>query len=240
MLKLQMNNQTKYSKIIFVLIVGIFLITTGCLPKTGSEEPTPDLNLIRTEIAKTVVAEITVQAALNPTSEPTQEPVPPTAIPTLVPTATATETQIPLAQENTATPLPTATHIPTTKAPANNSSSVEKPPPPYQCHIVRQAPGYGYEITPGGNFDITWAVRNSGTATWDPQTFDFVYLKGDKFHKFADRQDLTNVVEQGDIHDFFVNMVAPNQPGLYQTWWSLVDGHQTPVCILYLSINVVE
>jgi len=238
------NNNNKLHKtitfILIALITCLVIFSTGCTtaPATTEAPPLPDLDAVRTESAKTVVAEITVQAALNPSPVPSDEPEAPTDIPVIAPTAMADQAS--LVQENTATTQPTITSAPTTKPPSNNSSSAEQTIPAYRCNLLRQAPANGYETTPGANFDVTWAVRNTGTATWESQTFDFIYLKGDEFHKFADGEDLNDIISTDETHDFFLNMVAPSTPGFYQTWWSLVDGHQTPVCILYLSINVVE
>ncbi len=96
-----------------VLLVAVLL--TGCGGVTATLEPTidtqPTLQMVQTEAAQTVIADLTQKA---PSSTPvviTDTPAPTdTPVPTNTPENTATFTEIP--------PSPTSTRIPATSTPA--------------------------------------------------------------------------------------------------------------------------
>jgi hypothetical protein len=239
----------KYDKPIlhvFTLILLVALVLTGCTPvspteaQSDSADPIPpaeNLDPVRTEVAQTVVAEITVESIADASdsqadatgaqsSDPIETEVVPVSVQNQKPTGSPTLPQL-------ATPTETAV--------ANSSSgSPPKAVPAYDCLQKRQDPLDGYKITPGGRFDITWAVQNTGTVTWETPTFDYMYLKGDELHIFGDRKDLPREAKTGETVDLFVNMEGPAEPGIYRTWWAVVDGHANPVCIVYLSIEVTN
>ena len=67
-----------------------------------------------------------------------------------------------------------------------------------------------------------------------------MYLKGDKLHIYTDRIDIPHEVKPDQKVGLFVNMEGPATPGIYRTWWAVVDGWANPVCIVYLSIEVTN
>ena len=239
----------KFDKPILKLVILIVLVATaltGCTPVSPTEvqsdvadpiPPAENIDPVRTEVAQTVVAEITVEAIAdasdsqtNSTGAQSSDPVETEEVPVSV-------------QSNKPTASPTLPQLatPTKTAVANSSSgSAPKAVPAYDCLQKRQDPLDGYKITPGGRFDITWTVQNTGTATWETPTFDYLYLKGDELHIFGDRKDLPREAKTGETVDLFVNMESPALPGIYRTWWAVVDGHANPVCIVYLSIEVTN
>lgn len=240
----------KYNKpLLFVVILMLMavLALAGCTPVAPTESqadvadpipPIPDLNPVRTEVAQTVVAEITVKAIAD-ASDTSADTVPAQPTERVVKTVMVAVSS----QNQSATPSPTLPKLtqPTETAVASSSSgSPTKVVPPYDCLQRNQDPLDGYKIVHGGLFDITWTVENTGTAIWETPTYDYMYLKGDKLHTFTDRKDIPHEVKPGQKVGLFVNMAAPATPGIYRTWWAVVDGWANPVCIVYLSIEVTN
>ena len=52
----------------FFAILALVFILVGCSSPTTVVQPTQDVNPVRTEAAQTVVAKLTIEAALNPTA----------------------------------------------------------------------------------------------------------------------------------------------------------------------------
>ena len=95
----------KFYAILFLVTGGVFLSACGVRePKT-----TEDRSLLQTQIAQTIVAEITQAAviATNTFEPPTPTELPPTSTSTVEPSSTPTLTSTP-----TLVPLPTWTHSP--------------------------------------------------------------------------------------------------------------------------------
>lgn len=118
------------------LLLSILLLA-ACSPAAPTAAPTPDLNLLRTEVAATVLAQVPLICALTPTA-------------TLPPTATSTPT---------ATPgTPTVTLTPTLGTPGADAFD--------RARWVSQTVQDGTRFTPGQTFSVTWRMQNSGTTTW--------------------------------------------------------------------------
>ena len=232
---------------VVILILLVALALTGCTPVSPIEvqsdvtdpipPPVEDVDSVRTEVAQTVVAELTLEAIADASDSPANA--------TGAQSSDPVETEVvPVAVQNqkaTASPTLPQLATPTETAVANSSSgSPPKAVPAYDCIQKRQDPLDGYKITPGGRFDITWTVQNTGTATWETPTFDYMYLSGDELHIFANRKDLPREAKTGQTVDLFVNLESPATPGIYRTWWAVVDGWSKPVCIVYLSIEVTN
>ena len=82
--------QKNMKKILLVAALVSVLLISAC--GTGEpQEPTPDINAIKTEAVQTAMVEMTVQAALSPS----ETPLPPTLTP--LPTATLTDVTPPAA-----------------------------------------------------------------------------------------------------------------------------------------------
>lgn len=211
-------------------IVALLVLFSGCLPGQ-SQEPTANLDLVRTESALTVVANITVDAALNPSATPTFPPAP-TSTPIPPPSATVAESSATISNTQTTPDNPSAA---ATKAPTATWKVVQSQPA-LDCKLINQIPKDGYKIEAGGFFDVTWTVENTGTTAWQ-DTYVYQYWKGRQYAKFPMYQ-LGREVRPDTTINLVADMIAPNELGQYETWWRLVDNNGKAFCSFYFSVIV--
>ena len=220
-----MNEKIKTAGMAFVLIAVLLL--SACAPKEAAE-PTPDIEMIRTQAVKTAIAEMTVQAALNPTNTP----IPPTLTP--LPTATISTPKPATGSGSSGgssggggssgTPIPTAT------------------PDAWKCELVAEYPLDLPQMT-GWEYDRHWVIKNVGTTTWWAND---VYLEFDKdctvcenitYTKTADYIDKN--VEPGDTIDIEVIIDVPTSPVAFPGFtmaWDLESGVGGLICEFWNNI----
>jgi len=147
-----MSHKTKTFK-----IVGVILILVGlaaCGSPTPTSAPTADLNPLRTQVASTVLAQVTRDLALTPSITPI-----PSHTPTSIPLPTQT-------QAPTVTPdltLATTPGITTTVAASATPTGTVN-----LAQWVSQTIADDTVFTPGEAFTLIWRLRNVGTSTWTP------------------------------------------------------------------------
>lgn len=195
------------AKLFTMTLLGLLLFA-ACVPAVPSA-PTPDVALIQTSAAQTVVANFTLTAAAwTPTPLP-----PPTDTPVLLDTPTLPT----LATLGTAAPtLPggiTATSI-LCDALSFNPATVDVNIPD------------GTQMTPGQEFVKTWRVRNNGSCTWGAG-YRLVYAG------YADKmsgqpQPLNGVVGPGQEVEVSVQFKAPTKIGDYVSAWQLANANGKP------------
>lgn len=83
---------------------------------------------------------------------------------------------------------------------------------------------------------MSWVIRNVGTTNWVNGSIDYLYKSGDKLHLQA-AYDLRQDVSMKGVVEIKVGMAAPNEPGTYQTTWTLRAGKRE-FCRLTLTIRV--
>lgn len=213
-----------------ILLASLVLVIAGCqnAPTPLAVTPTTVENLaatadmLRTQVASTVVSEITAtQAAIPPTE---------TALPTETQpadTATPTSTIMPPTAPATITPTRYATLW----------YGYTSTPGPYQCEITAQALKYGTRLTPGVDFDGRWTVKNTGTKNWGAGALEYKYVSGTRFQKNGDSFKVGKIVNTGKTVEIIVDMIAPKEPGAYHAQWALVYG-DTDLCNLMVDIRV--
>ncbi len=177
-----------------------------------------------------------------PSSTPTLKQLPELITPTVMldtPTESATETLRPSSTPlptNTAFILPTATITLTPTATETETPTVSPTSEAYQCSIVSAFPEPNHQFPPGGDFDGRWTLKNTGTQTWESGV-DLVYISGTKFQTRGDAVDLPSIVDPSNSVEVIVDMLAPHEPGTYETNWALrKDGNY--FCNLRLVIKV--
>jgi hypothetical protein len=136
----------------------------------------PTLDMVKTQAAQTVVADLTLNA-------PTATPITPTS------TATATATQGPTNTPVPPTARPTATLVPWTATPKYTAT-----PLGYACSVTSTSPKSTDPIKVGTDFDGNWVVKNTGTVTWLKNAVDFKYISGTKFQTVGDLFDFKSDV----------------------------------------------
>ena len=76
-------------------------------------------------------------------------------------------------------------------------------------------------MEPGQVFTKTWRLKNSGDINWTEE-YSLVFVEGDQLNATSP-QPLPDVVKSGDTVDLEVEMIAPEIPGTYTSWWQLQD-----------------
>jgi len=69
----------------------------------------------------------------------------------------------------------------------------------------------------------------------------FLFSSGTAMHKYKDRQTLTADIVRGEVHEFVLDMRAPEQPGWYKAVWmvkNVAEGQQKDICKLSVTIIV--
>lgn len=174
-----------------IMLLGLLLLTACGAQPTPTAQPTPDLNLLRTEVAATVLAQVPQICALTPTA-------------TLPPTATAT-----------ITPQPTATFtatVETTQVTGTVDAAILD-----KAEWVSQSIQDGTRFTPGQSFTMTWQIRNTGPTTWTAG-YRLRFYSGNAFGA-ANEVALGRDVLPNETVDITVEMKAPSTEGEYRSDW---------------------
>lgn len=169
-----------------------------------SAQETSDINALRTEIASTVIAEIygTVNANSGAEAEVIVK-----VTPTLTPT-----------------PRPTSSGI----ISSGTGIGFWKPTPTYYSYaakLVSQNRNY-FHLAHNLQFTITWVIKNTGPLPWDDE-FQIRYVKGVK--SLDGDTYWTGPVDQGDSITFSRRFEAPYDPGIYNSYWELLDNEGVPI-----------
>lgn len=198
---------TKFEKRTRILAGLIVLIAVLSLAACAPAKPKEDPNLVYTQAAETVSAQLTLTQAAQPpatqTPEPSATPLPPTAtVELVVPTLT------PLALQQTNTPAPTATQI---RVGGDGATWAYNSPPD------------GKVFTPGENFQLAFGLLNTGSTSWT-QEYKLIWSGGTQVssttsvsHDPDGGKKLT--VPPGEKGEFIVAATAPQKPGSYKTTW---------------------
>ena len=211
-------------KVLLILLAGTLLIA-GCTIG-ATEVPTLDVNAINTAAVSTAMAEVASQltqtalAAPSPTPLATNTllPLPTSALPTSA-LPTANTGAIPTLSFNT-TPIAGFTQLASPAAPAatvslgdacNNNV--------YESDVT--VPD-GTILRPGVDFIKQWAIRNTGTCTWD-EGYALVFIGGDQAmdpvnFEFRNSDDF---VSPGEGINIGVPLTAPLAEGRYQGTWRM-------------------
>jgi len=197
----------------------------------ATAEPTVDVNAINTAAVGTAMEQVSAQltqtalAAPSPTSLPTDTPV---SVPTaLLPTAanalpTTSTGALPTLSFNT-TPVVGFTQLASPVAPAATTSLGDA------CNNnVFEADVTipdGTILPPGEDFQKVWAIRNTGTCTWD-EGYQLVITSNTAACQAMDAVNFAfrnsdDFVSPNEGINIAVNLTAPLQQGAYQCAWRM-------------------
>ncbi len=179
-------------------VFGVFLSLlwmAACSPTVKTSTPTLDLNPFRTEVAATVLAQVTQVLALTPSVTPLPSP-----------TATNLPTSMP---RLTASPLPSAT--------ITLSSGTPKAGTYNQAQWVAQSIADDTTFAPSQTFTMTWTLKNTGTSIWTA-AYLLRYYSGNNFGAPNEIAIGREVLPGGQI-DISIQMKAPANPGSYRSDW---------------------
>lgn len=93
------------------------------------------------------------------------------------------------------------------------------------AQLVSETPGDGAVITPGGNFEKTWWLRNTGTCAWNAD-YSFVFQRGISMGAL-ERYPFPGYVAPGQSIPFILNLVAPGDAGTHTSFWELESPNGT-------------
>ena len=181
----------KYLIISFVL--GISLVVASCGPKV-EPIPTADPNMIMTQIALTVQADVTRIALLTPSAT-----LPPPPAATLQPLPTQA--------------LPTGQPI---QAPLPASS------PDNAVWVADVTVPDGTVFWKNQSFTKTWKIMNTGTTAWDT-SYKLVYIDGPILGEVL-VVSIINPVKPNDQIELSVPMKSPSELGTVVNYWRMMNG----------------
>jgi hypothetical protein len=195
-------------KIIMILGLAVFSLAFYACNLSQPGTPTVDADLLYTQAAQTVQAELTG-----------------------IPRSPGAVTQIPVM---TNTPEGgTETGEPPTSTPTASSTTQPTSTPTSPQTDCEDDVDFVDDVTipddtvilPGESFVKTWRLRNEGTCTWT-QEYKLIFVDGDQMGALASI-NLPASVEPDDAVDLSVEMTAPSSPGTYRGDWMLSNHEGT-------------
>ena len=212
-------------KFISTSLIGALLCLFGlaaCSSPTPTSSPTLDLNPFRTEVAATVLAQVTLDLALTPSAIP-------------LPSSTATATP-------TTTPLQATGVILEATATLANQTPLANQPTVVSLKDLAQWESQSIAddsiFAPGEAFTMTWRLKNVGNSTW-VAGYLLRYYSGDLFGAPKEIK-LGQEVLPGATIEITLKMKAPATAGKYRSDWVLSNetrsNFKDPV---FLKITVV-
>lgn len=220
-----MLNKAKYFYFVIYLIVLLFAASCGGAIK----EPTPDISAVQTKAVMQALAQLTVDAALNPTDTP----IPATL--TSLPTSTSVEiTSSPTIKYNSSG----------SGISSGGSSGTAIPtwtPDAWKCEIVDEYPLDVPQMT-GWEYDRHWIIKNIGTTTWWAND---VYIEYDETCTscrnitYQSKFYIKENVEPGDTADIFVDIDVPTSPVEFPGYtmaWNMISENGGLICEFWNNI----
>ncbi|PKO17299.1 MAG: hypothetical protein CVU39_05975 [Chloroflexi bacterium HGW-Chloroflexi-10] len=186
----------------FMLALVTAIAVSACQPKAPAE-PTPDANMIFTQAAITVAAQLTRTALSMPTATPTA---------TLEPTSTP---ELPTATLEATLPVETQANTSLTQVAATA-------PNPNKMEFIGDVTIPDGQIVPaGGKFVKTWKLKNTGSTTWT-ENFKLRLWAGQSYGA-ATSILLGKEVKSNTETEISIEFTAPTKAGEYISMWILSD-----------------
>lgn len=184
---------------LIALTIFIAMLIVACGSPEAPIEPTPDVALVRTSAAGTVVSQFTLTAAAF-------TPIP--AIPT--------NTSVP---EATVPAASTATATGAVIAQVTNSSGTPEALCDSLAYVADVNVPDNTVMAPGQDFIKTWRVKNNGICEWGAG-YVLAYA-GYSEQMSGQFVALTDVVQSGEEVEVSVQFKAPSQAGTYLSAWQM-------------------
>lgn len=195
-------NQNSKRTIFWILVMLIMSTVLGACKPTAPVEPTLDPDVIFTQAAETVAAQLTRTALSQPTSTNTSLPSP-TVTPTI-----QLPTESPELDSTNPTPLVT-------------TASGSTPNPNKMAFVADVTIPDGQVIPPGTKFVKTWRIKNTGTTTWTAN-YRVRLWAGNSFGAPTSFLLAQEVKPNAEV-DISIEFTAPSQTGEYISHWILSD-----------------
>jgi hypothetical protein len=186
-------------------ILIFMLVLTACGASPTPSEPTPDVAVVRTSAASTVIAKFTLTAAVFTPAVP-----PP-----------ATNTSAPEATETTAPTEPVVAEV--TNAEGTTIALCDK----YAWDINTVDVNYkdNSVVAPGESFTKTWLIKNIGSCSWG-EGYKLVFSYGEKMG--GEAVPLTAAIAPAQEVEVSVTFKAPDLAGTYFSSWTMQNDKGIP------------
>ena len=222
-----------------LMIVTFTLVLLSLVGACTTSQPTVDPNLIYTEAAKTVSAELTAEVPPteipSPTAPPTNTPVPATSTPTQE-TATATPMPTATPDANDETPEPTAT-----QQTSGNDELID------EALFTVYFPPVDQRYTSGGVFNAQVGFQNVGPNTWN-SGYSMRFLNGNDFgvagkYTLDEYGNVTSAAPGEEVIFTIPGMTAPMEEGTYISNWCFYNNREdqglAPQCFFIVQFQIV-
>ena len=186
-------------------ILIFMLVLTACGASPTPSEPTPDVAVVRTSAAQTVVAKFTLTAAVfTPVGPPP-----------------STNTSAPEATETAAPTEPIVAEV--TNEEGTTIALCDK----YSWDISTVDVNYkdNSVVAPGESFTKTWLIKNIGSCSWG-EGYKLVFSYGEKMS--GEAVPLTAAIAPGQEVEASVTFKAPDLAGTYFSSWTMQNDKGIP------------
>jgi hypothetical protein len=207
----------------------LFIFLTACT-MGATPAPTVDVGAINTAAVETAMAQLAAQftqtalAAPSATPMPTEAVLPTFQLPTANGTAPTTSGALPTVSFNSTpnnTPLAGFTPLASPAAPSGPTSSLgdECNNNVFEGDVTIPD---GTILKPGEDFIKSWAIRNTGSCTWD-EGYTLVFIGGDRDMDPIDIEfkKSSDFVKAGEGVNISVPLTAPLKEGKYTGTWRM-------------------
>jgi hypothetical protein len=217
----------KFPRLILFLLLTAALLLTAC-NVGATPAPTVDVNAINTAAVATAMGQISAQFTQTALAAPSPTPLP-TDTPISLPTSA-------LPTAGGASPTVGAGALPTLSfntTPIAGFTQIASPAAPGATAVLGDACNNnvfegdvtipdGTILKPGEDFLKQWAIRNTGTCTWD-DGYALVFTGGDRAmdpYDFEFKKS-SDFVSPGEGVNIGINLTAPIAEGKYQGTWRM-------------------
>jgi Ig-like domain from next to BRCA1 gene len=220
-------------RLISVALTITFLVACGPGEQPGPSQEEIDA-AINTSVAQTIEAQGAIATSVAMTVA-AKEAEAAAAQPSLVPSPTLVPTLTPVLA--TATPFPTSTGSGGSGGGSGSGGGGGSTTYSFSCDIIRQRPIDNTEFHRTNTFDVSFAILNNGTSTWEAGK-DLVLL-GNPCGTLTSPPGTIELpkMEPGDVFSVGpFDAVAPDAPGHYVIDFKLEGGF----CYPYVAFNVIQ
>ncbi len=222
----------KNKSLFWITMVVVAGLLSSC---GGSQQPTVDPNMIFTQAAQTVSAQLSATAASLPTSTATPEP---SATPTETVAPTATLSLPTVGAAGVGTPA-SGVSVPTSAVPAAPSSSDQGGNKAGDsAGYSSQMPADGKTFYPGDSFSLAFTLINTGSTTWGPG-YRLKFIGGEQCSTVSSLE-VDRAVKPGEKFEFFMAAFAPRGIGKFESYWGFYNPQNIKVYEVYLSAEVIK
>jgi hypothetical protein len=187
------------------LLLSLLWLAACSSPTVPTSTPTIDLNPFRTEVAATVLAQVTRALASTPSITPVASPTATTPAPS--------------------TPTPEVTGSPSGSATAAATSGTPTAVTDNHAQWVSQSIADDTVFAPGETFTMSWRLKNTGKTTWTA-AYLLRYFSGETFGASKEIVIGQEVPPGGEI-EISIPMKAPARPGNFRSDWVMSSENRT-------------